>query len=371
MSLYDVLEVDASASADDIKKSYRRLARQYHPDANPGDADAEARFKEVAAAYEVLGDADKRAQYDQYGSAGDFNFSDPFGSGAGGLGDLFDAFFGGNPFGGGGGRGPSGPPRGQDIETSAVISFAETVTGCHKEISIRTAVACEDCGATGAEPGTQVEVCPDCGGAGEVRTVRQTVLGQIVAASPCRRCSGLGEIVPSPCGTCGGAGRVREDKNLMVDIPAGVDEGSTLRLSGQGPVGVRGGPSGDLFVRLQVRNDPRFHREGVDVVTRVPVAMTQAALGATITIPTLDGDHELVVAKGTQSGKTVRIRHGGMPRLNGRGRGDLIVVLDVLTPTDVDEDQSDALRKLAELRGESVDPEPEGFFSRLRSRLAD
>ncbi|MFM7069877.1 MAG: molecular chaperone DnaJ [Actinomycetes bacterium] len=370
--LYAVLEVDRSASADDIKKSYRKLARQFHPDANPGDERAEARFKEVAAAYEVLGDPEKRAQYDRFGNVGDFNFSDPFGSGTGGLGDLFDAFFGGNPFGTGGGRrGESGPPRGQDIETTAVIEFTDTVTGCHKDVTVRTAVGCDDCSSTGAAPGTTVQPCAECGGVGEVRTVRQTVLGQIVSAAPCRACGGLGQVVPTPCPNCEGAGRIVIDKVLNVDVPAGIDDGSTLRLSGQGPVGLRGGPAGDLYVRLHVRQDPRFERNGVDVYTKVNVAMTQAALGATLTIPTLDGDHELAIVKGTQSGRQVRMRGGGIPRLNGRGRGDLIVVLDVETPSDLDDDQADVLRRLAELRGESVDPEPEGFFSRLRSRLAD
>ena len=370
--LYDVLEVERTASADEIKRSYRRLARQFHPDANPGDDAAEARFKEIAAAYEVLGDPDKRARYDRMGDSGAFNFSDPFGSGAGGLGDLFDAFFGGNPFGGGGGpRGQGGPPRGQDIEASAVIEFAEAAFGCEQEVAIRSAVPCDDCGSTGAQPGTEVETCGECGGVGEVRTVRQTVLGQIVSAQPCRRCSGLGQVVPTPCRACSGSGRIVTDKVLKVDVPAGVDEGSTLRLSGQGPVGVRGGPPGDLFVRLHVRPDPRFERHGVDVVTAVPVGIAQAALGATVTLATLDGPEDFTVPRGTQPGRQVRLRGRGIPRLGGRGRGDLIVVVDVRTPEDLDDEQAELLRRLAVLRGEEVDPEPEGFFSRLRSRLVD
>jgi len=375
--LYELLEVERNASPDDIKKSYRRLARQYHPDANPGDAEAEARFKEVASAYEVLSDPGKRSQYDQYGEAGSFNFSDPFGSGSGGLGDLFDAFFGGNPFGaggaggGGGRRGPSGPPRGQDIEASAVLEFADAAFGCEQEVAIRTAVPCDDCGSTGAQPGTGVETCSDCGGAGEVRTVRQTVLGQIVAAAPCRRCSGLGQVIPMPCAACSGNGRIVTDKVLKVDVPAGVDEGSTLRLSGQGPVGVRGGPPGDLFVRLHLRPDDRFERHGIDIVTTIPIGVPQAALGATISINTLDGPEDLTVAKGTQPGRQIRMRGRGVPRLGGRGRGDLIVVLDVVIPTDLDDEQEDLLRRLATLRGEEVAPAQEGFFSRLRSRLAE
>ena len=369
--LYEVLQVSREATQEDIKKSYRRLAREWHPDANPDDPEAEARFKELAAAYEVLSDPEKRQRYDRFGNSADFNLSDPFGSGMGGLGDLFDSFFGGSsPFGGGaarGGRGPSGPPRGEDLDAQAVLEFTDAVFGCQTDVSVRTAVACTDCAATGAAPGTEATRCSDCGGSGEVRVVRQTVLGQMVSASVCRTCGGQGEVIPNPCPTCSGAGRIIEDTTYTVDVPAGVDEGSTLRLTGRGAAGMRGGLPGDLYVRLRVRPHERFERHGDDLVHELPITMAQAALGAHLMLETLDGFEDLVIPRGTQSGKVFKLKHRGVPRLDGRGRGDLLVQVRVEIPTTLDEESEDLLRRYATVRGEDVAPAEEGFFSRFKT----
>ena len=369
---YEILGVSRDASSDEIKKSYRRLARESHPDANPGDSEAEARFKELAAAYEVLSDPEKRDRYDRFGDAEGFDLGNPFGSGEG-LGDLFDAFFGGgSPFGGaGGGQGrrraaASGP----DLEVTATLEFTEALFGTAKDVGVRTAVPCDECEATGAAPGTAVEQCAECSGTGEVRAVRNTVLGQIVSAAQCRRCGGSGQYIPEPCDACKGEGRIVTDKTFTVDVPAGVDDGSTLRLTGSGAVGARGGAAGDLYVRLRVQRDERFERQGDDLVHALQIPITQAALGASITIDTPDGPEEVQIGAGTQSGQLFRIRHKGVPRLNGRGRGDLVVVADVLVPEKLDDESERLLRELAAQRGEEVAPPSEGFVSRIKSAFS-
>lgn len=365
---YEILEVSRDASSEDIKRAYRRLARKYHPDANPGDLGAEARFKELAAAYEVLSDPEKRSRYDRFGAADGFDLGDPFGAG-GGLGDLFDAFFGAaGPFGGGGRqRGPSGPPRGPDLDVTVVLEFPDAVFGTKTDVSVRTAVHCEDCDATGALPGTSPSTCPDCNGAGEVRTVRRTVLGQIVSATACRRCGGAGRVILEPCPACRGEGRVIDDRVFTVDVPPGVDDGSTLRLTGRGAVGPRGGVPGDLYVRLRVKAHDRFERQGDDLVTTVRIAVTQAALGTVIDLETLDGSEQLAVPRGTSAGRLFRLKGRGVPHLNGRGRGDLVVSVDIDVPKKLDEESEQLLRQLAELRGETVLPAEEGLLSRIRS----
>jgi molecular chaperone DnaJ len=367
---YELLGVSRSATADEIKRAYRRRARELHPDANP-DPQAENQFKELARAYEVLADPDQRARYDQFGEAGVAGVGaggsgDPF-FGAG-LGDLFDAFFGGqsNPF-GGGQRGPAGPPRGQDLEVVADLTFEQAVFGTTLPVTLRTAVPCDDCGASGASPGTYPSTCTECGGSGQVRRVRQSLFGQMVTAGPCPRCGGAGQVIMAPCPTCRGEGRTIEERTYNVDVLAGVDNGSTLRLTGRGAAGPRGGPTGDLYVHLRVQPHDRFHRDGYDLVTDLPVSFAQAALGAHLPLETLDGTEELAVGAGTQSGRELKLKGRGVPHVDGRGRGDLRVVLRVDTPTRLSATEQELLRRLAEERSESVDPPATGVFSRIKS----
>ena len=368
---YDVLGVSRDASGDEIKKAYRRLAREHHPDANHGgDAGAaEAEFKAVAAAYEVLSDPERRDRFDRFGHTGSAGPGDPFA----GFGDIFESFFGGSgsPFGsggfGGGGRRRAGPVSGEDLETVLEVDFEEAVFGTDAQVSVRTAVVCEDCEATGAAPGSGPETCGGCNGAGQVQRVRQSVLGQMVTSAACPTCSGRGQVIPDPCGACGGEGRSVEERSFAVQVRAGVDEGTTLRLTGRGAVGPRGGPAGDLYVRVRVRSHPVFERHGVDLLHRLHLPMTQAALGVVLDYETLDGVEELVVPSGTSTGEVFRFRGRGVPHLQGRGRGDLVVELHVDTPTDLSEEAEGLLRALADERGEVVADADEGLISRIRS----
>ena len=337
---YKVLGVSKSANDADIKKAYRKLARQYHPDQNPGDEEAEAKFKEVANAYEVLGDAERRARYDRWGDDG---LGGQGGAGAGpfsaNLGDIFETFFGGgNPFGGGGQQGPSGPPRGEDLETVLELDLSDAVFGGEQTVSIRTAIACEPCETTGAEPGTGKSQCSECGGAGQVQRVRQSILGQMVTSSVCPTCSGQGQTIDQPCKTCRGEGRQLEEVAYTVDVPAGVDSGSTLRLTGRGAAGPRGGAQGDLYVHIAVREHELFERAGNDLLLHQPIGFAQAALGTELEVPTLDDPETLIVPRGTEGGRRFRLRGFGVPHVNGRTRGDLVVELVVKTPTDLSED---------------------------------
>lgn len=369
---YELLEIDRNADTGEIKRAYRVAARRWHPDANPGDEQAEARFKEVANAYEVLSDPAKRRHYDQYGADGP-RAGDPFGgfggAGAGGFGDIFDAFFGG---GGGGGTsgGRSGPAAGPDLETSVDIDFEAAVFGATEEVTVRTAVPCETCQATGAKAGTHAERCGQCGGAGQVRQVRQSILGQMVTAVACPVCRGAGELIADPCETCSGEGRNVTEKTYTVDIPAGVDTGSTLRLTGFGAVGIRGGGKGDLYVQVRVRPHDRFQRDGVDLVHELHLPMTQAALGAVLPFDTLDGVEDLVVPRGTQTGKVFRLRGRGVPHVRGRGRGDILVHVLVDTPVDLEPEVEEALRLIAEREGHEVAPAEKGFLSRIKSAFS-
>jgi molecular chaperone DnaJ len=366
---YELLGVSRTATQDEIKRSFRRLARELHPDTGHGDPEAEARFKQVAHAYEVLSDPDKRRRYDTYGPEGANGSSpagDPFGFAGGGLGDVFEAFFGGgSPF--GGGRSSSGPPRGADLEVVADLDFTEAVFGCEHAVSVRTAVACTACRATGAADGTEPVTCYECQGTGQVQRVRQSLIGQMVTSSPCARCSGSGQIIASPCAECRGEGRTVEERTYTVDIPAGVDGGSTLRLTGRGAVGPRGGAAGDLYVHLRVKAHARFERDGVDLHSTVRLPYTQATLGTTLEFETLDGTEEIEIPRGTASGTTFRLRGRGVPHLERRTRGDLLLDVVVDVPTEVSEEEEEVIRRLAELRGETVAPPPSGLMSKLRS----
>ncbi|MGH9187425.1 MAG: molecular chaperone DnaJ [Acidimicrobiales bacterium] len=365
---YALLGVSRTATAEEIKKAYRSLARQLHPDANP-DPEAEARFKEVARAYEVLSDPERRRRYDMFGDEGagaGAGTGDPFGFGSG-LGDIFDAFFGGG--GGFGSRGGprGGPPRGTDLEAVVDVAFETAVFGGDAPVSVRTAVACEVCEASGAAPGTRPVSCSDCGGTGQVRRVRQSILGQMVSAGPCGRCRGMGQIIERPCPECHGEGRRIQEKTYNVDIPAGVDTGTTLRLSGRGAAGVRGGGLGDLYVHVKVQPHSRFERQGYDLVHHLRLPFTQATLGAHLEFATLDGEETLVVPQGTQTGTVFRLRGRGVPHVEGRGRGDLLVQVVVDIPAELTEDEEKLIRQLAERRGEEVAPPGSGLFSKIRS----
>ncbi len=370
---YQLLGVTRTASADELKKAYRKKARELHPDANPDNPAAAEQFKEVSKAYAVLSDDDQRARYDRFGEAGvggngGPNVDDLFG---GGLGDIFDAFFGGgNPFGGGGGRrGPSGPPRGQDMEVAVTIAFEQAVFGDQIAVDLKLPQTCADCGGAGAGEGTKPVTCSECSGSGQVRRVRQSVLGQMVSTSPCPRCGGMGEVITTPCTRCRGEGRITADKSYTVDVPAGVVDGSTLRLTRRGAAGPRGGPPGDLYVHLRVQPHDRFRRIEDDLVVEVPISIAQASLGTKLTLVTLDGDEELLVAAGTQPGHQFILRGRGVPRLHGRGRGDLRAIVKVEVPTKLSSTETDLLRQFAEARGEVIG-EAGGLLSKIKSAFS-
>ena len=362
---YEVLGVGPAAAADEIKRAYRRRARELHPDANPGDTEAEQEFKEVAAAYEVLSDRKRRDTYDRFGHSGPtVRSGDPFG----GLGDLFESFFGGGDGGGFGGTGRrNGPTPGEDLEADLDLAFEEAVFGCTREMEARTALACESCEATGAAPGTSRRSCNDCDGAGQVQRVRQSLLGQMLTTSPCQACTGRGWLIPNPCGECAGEGRIVGPVVVTVQVRAGVDNGTTLRLSGQGAQGRWGGPPGDLYVHLRVRPHKTLGRRGYDLVQRIDLPVTQAALGVDLGLETLEGVEELCVPPGTRTGEVFRLQGRGVPHVETRRRGDLLVEVIVATPDDLSEEEESILRQFAEVRGESVAPPGEGLISRLRS----
>src|SRR5437764_5890038 len=368
---YELLGVGPSATEDEIKRAYRKLARELHPDANGGDPQAEERFKEVTVAYETLRDPERRRRYDLFGpestaaAAGGFD-GGPF---AAGLGDLFETFFGGS-FGGGspfGGARQRGPRRGPDMEVALELGFEEAVFGAQREVRLRQPVACANCEGTGARPGTTPTTCRARGGSGAVHRVRRSILGQMVSTSPCPKCNGSGEEIASPCPDCRGEGRRTEDRAYTVDVPAGVDDGSTLRLTGRGAVGVRGGGYGDLYVHLRVRAHERFQRHGHHLVDVLHLPITQATLGAHLRYDTLDGTEDLVVPSGTQSGRVFRLRGRGVPHLDGRGPADLLVRVMIDTPTHLSAEQEELLRRFAAARGDEVAPADTRFFSKIRS----
>lgn len=368
MDYYQILELDSSATQDDIKKSYRRLAREHHPDRNAQDPQAAERFKQLATAYEVLSDPTRRANYDRFGADGVGGIGGPGGGtvfDVGGLGDILGSMFGGSDI-FGAQRGPIGPPPGENLEVYLPLDFEEAVFGAQKEISVETMVPCDECEATGAEKGTMPTGCAHCSGTGQIREVRQSFMGQMVTQSACRHCRGMGEIIENPCMSCHGRGRQQESRSYSVRIQPGMESGQTLKLSDRGAVGERGGPAGDLYIHLNVQPHETLKRNGFDLVDEIEIPMTLAALGAELKYQTLDGEETLAIAPGTQSGHVIRLRNKGVPRR--RGRGDLLVQVKVAVPVNLTSEQREQLQKLAELRGEDVSQPEASLFRRLRSR---
>ncbi len=377
---YEVLGVSKGASDDELKKAYRKLAKQYHPDLNPGDKTAETRFKEVNEAYEVLSDKEKRSRYDQFGHAGidpNFNPGGGFGGFGGFGGDFGDIDLGdllGSFFGGGGRQSRNGPRKGDNLRANVTISFEEAAFGCEKEISLNRNESCEDCRGTGCAPGTTAEVCPQCRGTGQVR-VQRGGGGMIFSTqAPCDKCHGTGKIIHSPCGTCHGSGSTRRQRRITVKIPAGINDGQAISLRGQGGSGTNGGPAGDLIVGVTVRPHAKFRRDGTSVLLEQPVTFLQAVLGAELTIDTIDGPVKYDLPEGTQTGTTFRLRGKGIPSLNGRGRGDQYVTVKVQVPTRLSQHQKDALRAYGQAMGELEEAAPtpaeniKSFFDKKKKK---
>ena len=367
---YEVLGIQKGASEDEIKKAYKKLARKYHPDMNPGDKEAEEKFKEVNEANEVLSDPEKKARYDQFGFAGvDPNYGAGAGGGAygggfdfGDLGDIFGSFFGGGC--GGQRRNPNAPQRGESIRASVSISFTEAAFGCEKSVTIERSEQCPTCKGSGCAPGTTPEICPDCHGSGTVQTRRQTPMGVFASNGPCRKCGGTGRLIHQPCSDCRGSGAVRKRRTIKVNIPAGIDHGQTISLRGQGGAGKNGGPAGDLLITVMVQPHEIFRRDGVDVFCEAPITFTQAALGAELEIPTIDGKVKYSIPEGTQTGTVFRLKGKGVPVLNGRGRGDQYVTVVIETPRSLNKEQKEALRRFSETLGENNYEKRKSFFKK-------
>ncbi len=351
---YEVLGVQKGASDDEIKKAYRKLAKQYHPDLNKDNPDAAEKFKEIGEAYGVLSDSEKRARYDQFGHAGvDPNYGAGGGGGYGGfgdfdmgdLGDIFGSFFGG---GFGGGQRRNGPRKGQDIQQYITLSFEEAAFGCTKKITVNKSENCDACGGTGAKAGTSPETCPTCHGSGQVRQVQQTPLGQFQTTSTCRTCGGSGKVIKEPCQKCNGSGRVRVQKSIDIKVPAGIDDGQTISARGQGEAGSRGGPNGDLFVTVNIKPHKIFRRDGNNVHLEVPITFVQAALGCELEIPTLDGPVKYKIPEGTQNGDQFRFRGKGIASVRTGVRGDQYVKVNVEVPKNLTSRQREILAQFAE-----------------------
>lgn len=364
---YEVLGVDRDVDERGLKQAYRRLARQYHPDVNR-EPEAESRFKEINEAYQILNDPQKRAAYDRFGHAGVSGLGGGFNDfgGFGDLGSIFEDFFSG--FAGAGGRSRrSAPRRGADLRIDITLTFEEAAFGSDRELEVPRLEECERCSGSGAEPGTSPERCTTCNGAGEVQRRQQSPLfGTIVTAATCPTCGGDGETISTPCSECNGRKRIQRSRTIKVNVPAGVDDGTRIRLAGEGESGALGGPAGNLYVVIEVEPHPIFVRDEFDLHMEMPINVAQAALGATVEIPTLEGEKvKLEIPAGTQSGKTFRKRGLGVPRLQRSGRGDLMVTVRVMTPTSLTPEQADLMRKLAESFGDEVHEPRRGFFDRI------
>ena len=384
---YEVLGIGKNATDAEIKSAYRKLAKKYHPDLNPGNKEAEEKFKEVNEANDVLSDPQKRQRYDQFGFAGvDPNYAAANGGGAGGfgggfggvdLGDIFGDIFGGgfgggfSGFGGGSStRTANAPRKGHDIQASVILTFEEAAHGCSKKITINRQDTCPDCGGTGAAKGTSPETSPDCGGRGYVVTQQRTPFGVMQSQQPCSHCGGRGTIIRNPCKTCRGTGKTAARKSLEINIPAGIDDDQNIALRGQGDAGSNGGPAGDVIVHVTVKADPMFERDGYDVTIHVPITFSQAVLGDDVEVPTVDGRIVQHIPEGTQSGTKFRLRGQGIQYLNGRGRGDQYVIVDVEIPKKVTRAQREALKAFEDSMKEDNYEKRKGFFKNLRDRFS-
>jgi molecular chaperone DnaJ len=371
---YEVLGIEKNASDTEIKKAYRTMAKQYHPDVNSGDKTAESKFKEVNEAYEILSDPQKKARYDQYGHAGvDPNGFGNAGAGFGdfdfgGIGDIFESFFGGSGF-GRSTRSRSGPQKGADLKYSTELSFEEAAFGLEKEISITRHENCSACGGSGAKAGTSPTTCTQCNGTGQVQYKQSTPFGQFVNVKACDACRGEGKVISSPCPSCSGKGKVRKSVKIKLDIPAGIDDGQTMSLRGEGDPGAKGGPAGDLYVTIKVKPHALFKRQGNDVVCEMPITFVQAVLGAELEVPTLDGRVKYSIPEGTQTGSIFRLKSKGIPYLRGNGRGDQYVKVDIEVPKRLNEKQKAALRGFADISGDEVHEQRKGFFDKMKDVL--
>lgn len=368
---YEVLGVAKGASDDEIKKAHRKLAKKYHPDLNRDNPEAAEKFKELNEAYEVLSDKDKRTKYDQFGFAGvDPNYGagqGGFGGGFGGfdMGDLGDIF--GSFFGGGSSRSRrNAPQRGETLQQRIMLSFEEAAFGCEKEITINRTESCDECGGTGAEKGTSVETCSNCHGSGVVMQTQRTPLGMFQTQGACPNCRGTGKIIRKPCKKCGGTGKMRKSRTLKVKIPAGIDDGQSIQLRGQGNAGVNGGPSGDVIVTISIRPHPLFTRDGNNVICEIPISFPQAALGDTLQVPTIDGKVEYTIPEGTQTGTVFRLRGKGIQNVNGRGRGDQYVRVNIEVPTHLTDHQKHLLRDFEASTTDENQTQRKGFWDKVK-----
>lgn len=362
---YELLGVNKEATEADVKKAYRRLARKYHPDVNKEDPDAEQKFKEISEAYHVLSDAERKAQYDQFGHAAFENgrgFGQDFSGGFAGFEDIFDMMFGGF----GSRQARRGPRKGADLRYDMTISFEDAVFGLEKDIIIPRTENCDMCDGSGAKPGTNKRTCDQCGGSGEIRNMQRTAFGQFVNVVPCVKCQGTGSIIEEHCPQCQGQGTVRRQRKINVKIPPGVDSGSRLRVAREGEAGDQGGPPGDLYIFINVRSHPRFQRNGYDLLLNQDISFAQAVLGAQLEIESLDGKVKLRLPAGTQTGTRFRIEGKGVPRMRSGRRGDLLVRVNVAVPRKVSDRQIQALIEFAEAGGETVEPLDKGLFQRIK-----
>ena len=370
---YEVLGVEKSASADELKKAHRKLAKKYHPDLNQGEKakEAEEKFKEVSEAYEVLSDPQKRQRYDQFGHAA---FDPQAGGGAGygdfsgfdGFGDIFESFFGGG-FGGGARRNPNAPQKGRDLQYGVDLTFEQACFGCEIELTVSRTEKCESCHGSGAEKGSSPQRCPTCGGTGQVRTVQRTPFGNIQSSRPCDACRGTGQIISNPCKDCRGTGTTRKTRKIKVNIPAGIDDGQIISMSGQGDAGKNGGPNGDLLVVARVKNHKVFTRRGYDTLCELPITFVEATLGAEIEVPTIDEKLKFNIPEGTQTGKVFRFKGKGIPKLHGGGaRGDHYVTVNIEIPKNLTEKQKDLLRQFGETVEEGKYKDKKNFFDKIK-----